>query len=127
MSLRNKAYIGVEFLNILALIIACYLVSLGAAEGQNSTVASNVGIAIVPTMHPATQDEPISISRSPASFYVCVDRLAVKNNPGDQFPALRYLSYGEPVRIRERSHGILGWAMIAPAVWVWEPGLCPAE
>lgn len=67
----------------------------------------------------------INTDRPASDFYVCVDELAVKTNPGDEFPIIFYLKRWEPVEIQEWSHGsVIGWARIQWVLWVNSSGLC---
>lgn len=61
---------------------------------------------------------------SPQPFLVCVSSTDVHGSPSADSIVLDTLPIGTEVRIRERSLGILGWAMIEPARWVWEQDLC---
>jgi len=66
----------------------------------------------------------IDVKALDGDYWACDPVVPVRGAPGEQFPVLYELHYGDEVRIGERSKGTLGWAMIGRAQWVWEGSLC---
>lgn len=114
------------------IILASTLYRLRSQGGQDAGILPTQPALVQQTISPApdAQYEAIDVAtlRAPMGFAVCVDTLPVTGNPGDRFlttDVYYVLHRTAAVTVYERAFKDgKSWAMIEPARWVDESGLC---